>query len=137
MRDHRKLRVFGQADALVKRIHRESHRFAPCDRTVLAVQLRRAVLSVATNIVEGSARRSGREYASFINIALGSACETRYLVQLCGDLEVWPPDVRAALERDCGDLVAGLHKLRDSLEDLEPTKPSSKPPNARRPPPEA
>jgi len=41
--------------------------------------LHRAALSTSTNIVEGSARRTTREYLNFINIAAGSATEARYL----------------------------------------------------------
>ena len=42
-------------------------------------QLRRASLSVPTNIVEGYARKSKKELKQFINIALGSYAETKYL----------------------------------------------------------
>lgn len=46
----------------------------------LTSQLRRAVLSIPTNIVEGYARKGDKELARFINIAMGSMAETEYLL---------------------------------------------------------
>jgi len=46
-------------------------------------QLRRAVVSVPTNIVEGNGRQGKNETKQFINIALGSLAETEYLLEFC------------------------------------------------------
>jgi four helix bundle protein len=78
--------VFVWADELVLEIYQATQRFPRSEQFGLQAQLRRAAISVATNIVEGSARRSAREYGNFLNIALGSASEARYLVDLSGRL---------------------------------------------------
>ena len=46
----------------------------------LTSQIRRAALSIPTNIVEGYARKGDKELSRFINIAIGSMAETEYLL---------------------------------------------------------
>jgi four helix bundle protein len=74
---------------------------------------------VATNIVEGCARRSRADYARF-DIALGSATESEYLPDLSRRLGILSPAAYAEC-RDCArQLLAGLQKLLQSIEALEP-----------------
>ena len=74
-RDHRKLRVFTLADRLVVEVYRASSGFPASERYGLQGQLRKAAVSSAVNIVEGSARRTDGEYLHFLNIALASAAD--------------------------------------------------------------
>ena len=69
------------ADRLVVEVYRASSGFPASERYGLQGQLRKAVSS-AVNIVEGSARHADGEYLHFLNIALASAAETRYLCDL-------------------------------------------------------
>ncbi len=78
MRDHTKLRAFELADELVLLIYKETKSFPKEEKFGLTSQLRRAIISVASNIVEGCARESQTEYHRFLEIAFGSLKESHY-----------------------------------------------------------
>jgi four helix bundle protein len=74
---------------------------------------------VPTNLVEGGQRESTREYRRFVEIALGSAVEVRYLLTVAFRLGVMPE--AGGLISDYEALVRALHKLFTSLGDLPDT----------------
>jgi four helix bundle protein len=114
-RDHRKLRVFTLADRLVVEVYRASSGFPASERYGLQGHLRKAAVSSAVNIVEGSARRTDGEYLHFPNIALGSAAETRYLCDLSARLNYLAAADRQSPEPGYAYLCAGLTALINSL----------------------
>ena len=118
-RDHRKLRVFSEADALVLAVYVETATFLPDERVGLRTQVRRAAVSVPANIVEGCARRKQGEYLQFVNIATGSAAEALYLLDLSTRLGFLKPDAYQRLEPKYTLLIKGLKKLQSSLEGEE------------------
>jgi four helix bundle protein len=118
-RDYRKLQAFQLADGLVVRLYRATAAFPAEERFGLRAQLRRAAVSAATNIVEGTARRSLSEYLNFLNIATGSAAEARYLIGLAERLGFMTPEAAADLGQDYERLVAHLLALVRSLEMLD------------------
>lgn len=115
-RDHRKLRVFQLADALVVDIYRATTGFPFDERYGLQAQLRRAALSVASNIVEGAARRTTREYVNFLNIANGSAAETLYLLSVACRLQFIEPSDVIPLSKQYSEVTRGLQAMIHSLE---------------------
>jgi four helix bundle protein len=80
-RNYKELRVFQAADSLVTDVYGLSSSFPIEERYGLRSQVRRAAASVATNIVEGSIRRSERHWVNYVETSLGSACETRYFAR--------------------------------------------------------
>jgi four helix bundle protein len=115
-RDHRKLKVFALADELVVKVYAETNAFPASERFGLCQQVRRAAISVPTNIVEGSARRSTRDYLHFINIATGSAAETLYLLDLSTRLGFMCAEVYREFDPKYNHLLRGLQKLITALE---------------------
>ena len=81
-RDHRQLKVFQLADELVLAVYPVTSRLPAEERYGLQSQIRRAAVGVAAALVEGSTRRTTRDYAHFVTIALGSASEVRYLLSV-------------------------------------------------------
>ena len=115
-RDPGKLRVFAFADALVMDVYRATARFPVEERFGLQTQLRRAAISAATNIVEGCARRTTREYLHFLNVANGSAAEARYLLEVAHRLEMIRRDAHSRMTLRYTELLKGLQKLITTLE---------------------
>ena len=117
-RDHRKLIVFGLADELALSVYAETAKFPVEERYGLCVQIRRAAVSVAVNIVEGCARRSTREYVQFLNVATGSTAETIYLLDLSNRLGFLKSETHQVIDAKYTTLIKGLKKLQLSLEHL-------------------
>src|ERR1019366_10389191 len=103
------------ADDLVTRIYQTTQDFPSAERFGLQIQLRRAAVSVACNIVEGSARRTTKEYLNFINIAAGSASETRCLVEVSCRLGFLSGENGEMLTASYTELAARLNALIRSL----------------------
>ena len=78
MRDHKQLRAFELADEVALLIYQLTRKFPKEEVYGLTSQMRRAAVSVPSNIVEGCARESQAEYARFLGIAFGSLRELHY-----------------------------------------------------------
>ena len=78
MRNHNNLRAFELADQLVLVVYEVTKSLPKEEMFGLTSQLRRASLSVASNIVEGCSRESQRDFQRFIEIPFGSAKEVEY-----------------------------------------------------------
>jgi four helix bundle protein len=115
-RDHRRLRVFNDAHQLVLAIYRETRNFPRDEWFGLRAQMRRASVSVASNLVEGSARRRLREYVHFVNVSRGSAAEVAYLISLASELGFLSAEAREELQPNCDRLVPQLESLVRELD---------------------
>ena len=75
MRNFRKLDVWVDSIKLAKEIYRITAKFPKEEKFGLVSQMNRASVSVPSNIAEGASRRTKKNFASFIDISLGSAFE--------------------------------------------------------------
>jgi len=82
MRDHTKLRAFELADEVALLIYQVTAGFPKEELYGLTAQMRRAAVSVPSNIVEGCARDSQADYLRFLYIAFGSLRELHYQLGL-------------------------------------------------------
>ena len=82
----RDLLVWQKAHQLVLAVYQLTTAFPRQETFGLALQMRRAAVSIAANIVEGFAKRSKAEKARFLNMAQGSLEESRYYLILTEDL---------------------------------------------------
>lgn len=121
-RDHRRLRVYHEAHALTISIYKETRDFPRDEWFGIRAQIRRAAVSIASNIVEGNARRSTPEYVNFLNIARGFAAEVSYLVRLAIELGYVSAAAGQRLERACDQLIPQLEALIQRMELLMKTE---------------
>ena len=115
MRDHTKLRAFELADQLAIHIYEATRTFPREEVFGLTSQMRRAAVSIASNIVEGCARDTQDEYVRFLQIAYGSAREVEYQISLAHRLKFMSDDVYRKLAATSVETSKVLNGLIRSL----------------------
>lgn len=115
MRDHKKLRAFELADELALAVYRATKALPREEQFGLTSQMRRAAVSVASNIVEGCARHSERDYLHFLDMAFASCHELEYQVSLAYRLEYLADDAHSSLASACEETSKVLNGLIRSL----------------------
>jgi len=86
MRDYKNIKAYQFADDLVVEVYRVTKNFPKEELYGLTSQLRRAAVSVPTNIAEGASRRHKKDYLYFLYISRGSMAEAEYLLHLSNRL---------------------------------------------------
>ena len=110
------LDVFKKSHALVLRIYEETKKFPSEEKYGLIFQMRRSASSVATNIIEGSARKSKKEFGQFLNISSGSIEEIKYQLLLSKDLGYMGEEMYLELINEYIITSKMIFKLSKSLE---------------------
>jgi four helix bundle protein len=84
---YKELTVWQKSDELAIEVYKITKNFPKDEIYGLTSQLRRAAISVPTNIVEGYARKGDKELARFVNISIGSLTEVEYLLEFSRKLK--------------------------------------------------
>lgn len=111
MRDVRKYEVFKRADGLVMEVYKLTASFPNSEIFGLTSQMRRAASSIPMNLAEGAARSGAKEFAQFINVAVGSCEEVRYQIHLATALGYVPAETARTLDagyEEVKKMLAGL-----------------------------
>src|SRR5690348_2302215 len=82
---YEKFTAWRAAHELALAVYSASDQWPSSERYQLTAQVRRAVLSIPTNIAEGAAKRGPREFRRYLDIANGSLAELSYLLQFSKD----------------------------------------------------
>jgi len=108
------LEVWQNARALVRKVYDHTGAFPKEETYGLTGQVRRAAVSVANNLAEGSARASLKDQAHFTSNAHGSLMETACDLILAGDLGFIRAEDADPILNDAFDLGVRIHNLRES-----------------------
>jgi four helix bundle protein len=92
MQDYHNLAVWQKAQTLALNVHRLTDLIPRRGNSGLASQLRRAALSIPTNIAEGRGRASDSDFAKFIQIAIGSSSELECHLEFVAEAKLIPAD---------------------------------------------
>ena len=114
----RNLIVWQKAMELVKAVYALTRKFPPDERYALTDQLRRAVVSIPSNIAEGNGRSSNADYGHFLSIARGSLYETMTQLQIAVDLGCIPvlDSTLESLISEVGRMLTTMLKKFGSLQ---------------------
>ncbi|MDR0181768.1 four helix bundle protein [Lysobacter arvi] len=111
----RELDVWNASMSLAKAVYSLVAQFPREERYGLSSQLQRAAVSIPSNIAEGNARATTRDYARFVSQACGSAAELQTQLLLAAELEL---GTRAQIEQSldlCERVSKMLRRLHQSL----------------------
>jgi four helix bundle protein len=115
MKSYRELRVWQKALDLVEKIYLLTQRFPREETYGLTSQIRRAVVSVPSNIAEGHTRHHIKEYLHHLSISPASLAELETQLEIASRLRYIQPGQLKELLIDTSSLGKQLYSLRNSL----------------------
>ena len=113
MSDYKELHVWKNSIHLAKEIYLFCHSFPEDEKFGLSSQMKRSAVSIASNIAEGSGRSTQKDFAHFVSMAQGSACELETQVILAHELNFISNTDQVLAE--IVNIRKMLHALRNSL----------------------
>jgi len=116
LRNYKDLKVWQKSYQFCLIIYKITKEFPNDERYSLTSQIRRAAVSVPSNIAEGYGRKSTPDYVRFLYIAYGSTCELETQILLAGDLGYIKPEQLNKLQKDIAEGERMLKALIKSLE---------------------
>jgi len=103
--DHKNLEAWKQSMLLVEEVYKASAKFPRQETYGLTSQVRRAAVSIPSNLSEGAGRNGRREYSNFLGISLGSLAELETQLIIASRLGY----------ADIGELLVILNQVRSLL----------------------
>ena len=100
----KELQIWHRSKAFCSRIYEVTSQFPDSEKFGLTNQLRRASVSIPSNIAEGSSRKSNKDFSGLLQMAIGSAyeIETQYLISL---------DLKFISETELNDVSSELNEI--------------------------
>ncbi|MEW6570586.1 MAG: four helix bundle protein [Nitrospirota bacterium] len=116
LKNYKELKVWQKAYQLCVELYKITKNFPNEEKYGLTSQIRRAAISVPSNIAEGYGRKTTREYIQSLYIAYGSNCELETQILLSRDLGYIKDEKIEGLQKEIGEVERMLKALIKSLE---------------------
>ena len=114
-RAHRKLDVWKLSMDFVKELYKITGKFPVSETYGLSSQIRRAAISIPSNLAEGAARKGTKEFKQFLNIAQGSISELDTQIELSLSLDYIDEEIHAELMNKINVISKMLYGLSRSI----------------------
>ncbi|MCU1271374.1 MAG: hypothetical protein JWN74_2668 [Acidobacteriaceae bacterium] len=125
-RTYRELLVWRKAKDLATLVYRETEQFPRSELFGLTSQVRRAAISIPSNIAEGQGRLTRGEFRHFLGQARGSILELETQLVIAHDLGYLQQQGQQTLDSQTFQVLGLLNRLLDSLSTSETLKPSKR-----------
>jgi len=123
LKNFKELNVWQKSYALCREIYKTTHAFPVEEKYGLSSQMRRAAISIPSNIAEGYGRKTILDYVRCLYIAYGSICELETQILLSGDLNYLNESDKNALLEKLKEVERMLMALIKSLENKKTLNP--------------
>jgi four helix bundle protein len=115
MNNHKDLEVWRKSVALAKDVYEATGDFPKDEVFGLTSQMKRAAVSIASNIAEGAARKGQQEFVQFLYIAIGSASELDTQIEIAKAIGIGNTDTLNQLQNSTDTVKAMLYGLAKSI----------------------
>ncbi len=109
-----KLEVWNKCRLLTKKIYEFTSQFPDSEKFGMSSQMRRAIISVCSNIAEGSSRKSGKDQSHFYNMAFSSLMEVLNQIIISNDLNYLTGGSLVVLRNDIHTISLMINNLAKS-----------------------
>ncbi|MCK4272147.1 four helix bundle protein [bacterium] len=119
LKNYRQLKVWQKSYKFCLDVYSATKNFPTEEKYCLTSQIRRAAVSIPSNIAEGYGKKTTQQYIQGLYIAYGSLCELETQLMLCSDLEYLRYEKHKQLQFALSEIERMLKALIKSLEALE------------------
>jgi four helix bundle protein len=118
MHNFKQLSVWQKSIVLAKETYQLTQKFPQSELYGLTSQIRKSVVSIASNIAEGSGRTTNKDFINFLHYAYGSSCELETQLLIAKELNYTSDDIIGNLGQEINNIQKMLFKLIEKYKQI-------------------
>lgn len=115
MHQFKELEIWKRSRKFCSEMYSVTSSFPSDEKFGLTNQLRRAAVSIPSNIAEGSSRNSNKDFSRFLEIAIGSAYEIETQILIASDLKFITIEQSSTLIQELAEIIKMISRFRSTL----------------------